>query len=162
MDHYRKQLLISAPPAAVYRAIATQEGLRAWWSEACTSASAVGGLATFDFGRIHKEMRITRLEANREVRWHCLQANIEAPGITEKHEWVGTDIVFKLAPQGAGKTMLDFEHIGLTPALQCYQLCDGGWNYFLGSLQSLAETGQGTPYKAQEGMCASQKALATA
>jgi len=162
MDHYRKQLLISAPPAAVYRAIATREGLRAWWNEACEADSAIGGQATFRFGHNRKVMRITNLTPGREVRWHCVEANIEAPGVTRKDEWVGTDMVFKLTPQGPSNTMLDFEHIGLTPALQCYPICNGGWNYFLGSLQNLAETGKGTPFKAEQGVCEGHQALAAA
>jgi len=162
MDHYRKQLLISAPPAAVYRAIATQEGLRSWWCDSCETDGAVGGQATFRFGRNRKVMRIASLNPNREVRWHCVQANIEAAGVTHKEEWVGTEMVFKLTPQGPSNTVLDFEHIGLTPDLQCYQICNGGWNYFLGSLQALAETGKGTPYQTEQGVCASHQALATA
>ena len=162
MDHYRKQLLISAPPAAVYRAIATREGLRAWWNDTCEADGAVGGQATFRFGRNRKVMRIASLIPGREVRWHCVEANIEAPGVTRKDEWVGTEMVFKLTPQGPGNTVLEFEHIGLTPALQCYQICNGGWNYFLVSLQSLAETGQGTPFKTEQADCEGHKALAAA
>lgn len=30
---------------------------------------------------------------------------------------------------------------------ECYDLCSDGWQYFLGSLQQLIETGRGTPYE---------------
>jgi len=53
--------------------------------------------------------------------------------------------VFRLSPE-AGGTRLDFEHIGLTPALQCFDICQSGWTIFLGSLESLVETGQGQPF----------------
>ena len=49
-----------------------------------------------------------------------------------------------------GKTRLDFEHIGLVPALECYDLCSNCWSYFLGSLQQLVETGRGTPWVVEQ------------
>ena len=150
MDHYRRQLVLSASAADVYLAIATQQGLRSWWTEACDADSHVGGLATFRFGSTHKTMRIDRLDPDREVRWHCVQSHIVAPGVPEG-EWQGTDIVFRLTPRGAAQTVLDFEHIGLTPAIACWQICNDGWSQFLGSLQSLVETGTGAPFVPAEG-----------
>jgi hypothetical protein len=88
----------------------------------------------------------------REVRWHCTGAHIAAAKIAVKDEWVGTDLVFRLAPDAVdneGRTRLDFEHIGLVPAFECYDFCSDGWRYFLGSLQQLVETGRGTPYEVE-------------
>lgn len=88
-----------------------------------------------------------RLVTGREVRWHCTGTHIAAAKIAVKDEWVGTDLIFRLAPDAVdneGRTRLDFEHIGLVPAFECYDLCSNGWQYFLGSLQQLVETGRGT------------------
>ena len=159
MNHYQRQLLINAPAATVYRALATQDGLRSWWTEQCDAEAHVGGHATFRFGATHKVMQITALKPEREVRWHCVGAQLNAPGITCGDEWKGTELLFKLTPQGTS-TLLDFEHIGLTPALQCYAMCDTGWQHFLASLKMLAETGAGMPYKAQDMCAATVKALA--
>lgn len=152
MDNYRQQLVISATPAALYQALATQAGLRAWWTETCTADANVGGLATFEFGSVRKVMRIEKLDPDREVRWSCLEADIAGYGLRRTDEWVGTEMVFKLTPQGDGGTRLDFEHIGLTPALECYQLCNDGWAHFMNSLRGLAEDGKGTPFRAA-GVC---------
>ncbi|MES2511913.1 MAG: SRPBCC domain-containing protein [Pseudomonadota bacterium] len=149
MNHFQRQLVLNASPAAVYKTLTTEQGLRDWWTHSCEADTAVGGHITFRFGRIYKVMRIASLVPGREVRWHCVEAHLEIPGVTNKTEWVGTDIVFKLTPVEGGKTRLDFEHIGLTPAFQCYVQCEGGWNLFLGSLQKLVETGTGTPYIAE-------------
>lgn len=50
-----------------------------------------------------------------------------------------------MSEDGAGRTRADFEHIGLVPAFECYGICCEGWQYFLGSLQQLWETGEKTP-----------------
>ena len=150
MNHYQRQLLLSASPAAVYRALTTQQGLCGWWTETCEVSNAIGGRATFRFNQNYKVMQIESLAPDREVRWHCVEAHIDMPGLQRKDEWVGTRIIFKLSPQDDGRTRLDFEHVGLTPAIQCFDVCRDGWNLFLGSLQSLVETGQGKPYLAPE------------
>ena len=146
MNHYQQSLVIAADPATVYAALTTPIGLRGWWSQDCDVATEVGGALQFRFGRNYKDMRIERLEPGREVRWLCTGAHMAASELTRKDEWVGTQIVFRLMPQGAGRTRLDFEHVGLVPNLECYDLCSNGWQYFLGSLQQFVETGRGTPY----------------
>lgn len=145
MSHYQQSLILDADPATVYAALATPNGLRGWWSQDCDVATEVGGTIRFRFGRNYKDMRIERLEPDREVRWLCIRAHMTA--ITRKDEWVGTRIVFRLAPEGKGRTRLDFEHIGLVPSLECYDLCSNGWQYFMTSLQQLVETGCGTPHE---------------
>jgi len=147
MNHYRKTIVVEATPADVYAALTTPEGLRGWWTEDCDIAAAVGGTHHFRFARTRKAMRIERLEADREVRWACTGAHIAADRLTHKDEWVGTEIVFRLGAVGDTRTRVDFEHIGLVPGLECYDLCNDGWNYFLGSLQQQVETGRGTPFE---------------
>ena len=146
MNHYCRQMLLAASPAAVYQALATQHGLRSWWTQTCDVDTTVGGKATFRFGEHYKRMQITSLVPGLEVRWHCVEALINVDAFKRKDEWVGTDIAFRLTPQADGKTLLDFEHVGLTPAFECFAVCEAGWTQYLGSLQSLLENGQGTPF----------------
>lgn len=160
MTHYRRQLDLAAPPAAVYAALSTQPGLRGWWTQTCDVAEVEGGTATFRFGPHHKTMRIDRLVPDREVRWHCVQAHIEVPGMPAD-EWVGTTIAYRLAPRGGQGTRLEVEHLGLTPALACWELCRTGWDQFLGSLQALVEQGRGQPFVPDD-PCAATAAQQTA
>ena len=148
MNHYQQSLVVDATPATVYAALTTPEGLRGWWTDDCDVATVVGETITFRFGPTSKDMRIDRLDADREVRWHVTKAHIAAGNLARRDEWVGTDIVFRMAPAGAGRTRLDFEHVGLVPGLDCYALCENGWRHFMASLKQLAETGRGTPYAA--------------
>jgi len=146
MKHYQKSLVLEAPPAIVYAALATPAGLRGWWSQDSDIATDAGATHHFRFGRTWKDMRIDRLEPGREVRWTCTAAHIAAGNLARRDEWVGTRVVFRLLPDAHGRTLLEFEHIGLAPALQCYDLCSGGWRHYLDSLQKLVESGRGTPF----------------
>jgi len=150
MNHYQQTLVINAEPATVYAAVATTTGLRGWWTPDCSADAHAGGTARFRFGNTRKEMSIERLDINREVRWFCTHAHIASETLARKDEWVGTEIVFRLTPTVNGKTRLDFEHIGLVPALECYDRCNKGWNYFLASLHRYAETGRGTPWVVEQ------------
>jgi uncharacterized protein YndB with AHSA1/START domain len=147
MSHYAKHLVLDATPAAVYAALTTPEGLRGWWSEDSDIAPAeVGGTHTFRFGRTHKDFLVERLDTDREVSWRCTVAHIAAAHLARPDEWVGTEISFRLAPIGSGRTSLDFEHVGLEPALACWDVCREGWDWYLESLRGLVETGRGTPH----------------
>ena len=45
-------------------------------------------------------------------------------------DWVGTTIYFDVAEAGDG-AMLYFRHEGLTPELECYDMCHEGWTHYL-------------------------------
>jgi len=147
MNHYQDSFDISADTATVYAALTTVKGLRGWWTQDCTGETAVGDTLHFRFGRTSKGMRIERLEPGREVHWLCTHAHIAADRLARRDEWVGTRIIFRLTSTGDGRTRLDFEHIGLVPEMECYDLCSGGWDYYLPSLRQFAETGRGRPHE---------------
>ena len=92
-------------------------------------------------------MRIEKLDPGREVRWFCTGALIAAERLMHTDEWVGTQLVFRLAPEGDGRTRLNFEHIGLAPTLECYDMCSNGWQYYMNSLQKFVNSGRGTPHE---------------
>ena len=147
MNNYQQQLTLNASPAAVYAALTTAAGLRGWWTQDCDISTGIGDTMRFRFGAHRKEMRIARLEPGQAVVWNCVGAHIDVDRFSRKDEWVGTQIVFSLAPHGTGGTRLDFEHIGLVPALECYDVCNDGWRHYLDSLQRYLDTGTGTPYR---------------
>ncbi len=147
MEHYQQSLVLEASPAAVYAALTQAAGLRGWWTPDCDVDSHVGGRLHLRFGPNYKTLRIAQLVPDREVRWQCTAAHIAIGEFTRRDEWVGTELVFRLSPQPNGHTRLDFEHIGLVPAFECYGLCSEGWQHFLGSLQQYVATGRGTPYQ---------------
>lgn len=161
MSNYQQSFTVQATPTKVYSALTTTEGLRGWWTHEYQGETKVGGTIRFRFGTTHKEMRIEKLDPNHEVRWLCTVAHINHPSLTHKDEWVGTQIVFRLTPEDNNQTRVDFEHIGLTPEFECYDLCDNGWRYFINSLQQFVETGKGTPYQPND-ICEEKTAVRSA
>lgn len=109
----------------------------------------VGEQITIHFGDTYKVMHIEALHPFTEVRWSVTDAQLIAPGLTRTNEWIGTTIVFQLTPQSGKVTQLQLEHVGLTPQIECYEICSQGWNQFLGSLKTYVETGKGSPYVEQ-------------
>ena len=91
--------------------------------------------------------RATVFNKFEEVRWECIYANhrfSKLQGI--KEEWLGTEIVFKFKELNSGTIEVNFEHKGLTPKLNCYEICDAGWTHFIStSLKRYLETGKGLP-----------------
>ena len=144
---YEARVIFKSPPADVYQAIATEDGIRGWWTTDCEVGETVGATATFRFGKTRNVMRIDRLDVDRQVHWSVVEQYHHAPGeISQTNEWEGTVITFHLFPTDDGGTRLEFRHEGLTPELDCYELCDSGWNRFLkSSLPALVDEGKGNP-----------------
>lgn len=138
----RIEIELGAPPERVYEAIATADGVRSWWADG-TFAEEVGGVGRLKFGDGEwTELRVDRLDPDREVVWTCTGQDISNFDPTD--EWVGTTIHFRLTPlyDGAG-THLEFTHEGLA-GLGCEELCAKGWDHYIRtSLRGLVEAGQG-------------------
>lgn len=150
MNSFECDLLLSSPPPKVYKALTTQYGIQSWWTKSCEVGTAVGEQITIRFGHTFKVMRIEALSLDTEVRWNVIDAHLVVPGLIRTTEWIGSTIAFQLMPQPNGITRLHLEHIGLTPEVECYEICSQGWRQFLGSLKSYVETGKGFPYVESE------------
>lgn len=131
----------TAPLTAVYDALATVDGVANWWTRATSGTSAEGGRLTSRFhtpdgrevGAFVYEVR--ELDAPHTVRWHI----VEGPD-----EWIGTDIEFRLAQEGAHCIVL-FAHRGWREAVPFMAHCSMKWATFLLSLRAFVETGTGRP-----------------
>ncbi len=122
------EVMIAAPPRAVYEAITTAAGLRAWWTPEAEVAEAEGATSRFGFGASGwTEMRVDRLVPDSAVEWTCTGQDIDNFDPTD--EWVGTAVSFRLAPAGDG-TQLAFAHRGLA-SLGCAELCERGWSHYV-------------------------------
>ena len=138
MPDIRHRVVVSAPLDRVYPAIATREGLSAWWTrDGVDGEPAVGSTIGFFFGRPEPSavMEVTRLDPDGQVAWNCVGG---------ADEWVGTTVSFALTPGDDGTVVL-FTHAGWRDASDFMAHCSARWAYFLLSLKSLVETGVGTP-----------------
>ncbi|UTM59096.1 SRPBCC domain-containing protein [Photobacterium sp. CCB-ST2H9] len=146
MNNYQNSILLSVPVSHVYDALTTQRGISEWWTPSCEVGTTVGELITIRFGETFKVMRIESLRPQSEVCWSVIDAQLVVPGLTRTDEWIGTTIVFQLSSPSESTTRLDLEHLGLTPQIECFEVCSQGWTHFLASLKNYLETGKGMPY----------------
>ena len=102
---------------------------------------AEGGEVTLAFEGLDEAivMRVDESTPSSRVRWTCLRND----GHPESE---GTSIAFELADHEAQGCLLRFRHEGLIPLLDCYLVCESGWDHLLARIASYAETGQGSPY----------------
>lgn len=124
----------------VYQALATREGLAAWWTDNTHGESKIGGALRFRFSSGGAEiggfdMKVLELEPPRRVSWQVLD------GPTE---WIGNKISFDLKQSGDQAIVL-FKHQGWKEAVEFMHHCSTKWAVYLMSLKSLVETGQGAP-----------------
>jgi uncharacterized protein YndB with AHSA1/START domain len=136
-DSFQSTHTLSASPATVLAALRTTEGVSGWWGPASGSADPGGTLAVSFLGgrqviRMHVEPT-----SERRVVW-------SVEGATLTPDWTDTTIIFDVEASGDGSTVR-FRHQGLTPALECFDMCHEGWTHYVASLVSFAETGQGQP-----------------
>lgn len=147
MKSYECKITIDAPPAKVYAALTTAEGLQGWWTTDCEVGDGPGSQSTFRFGQTICVVRHEKEVPEQEVRWHCVEYFLDLPMVSKTDEWVGTSMIFNLTAGADNGTDLHFVHEGLTPELECYELCETGWDHFLKtSLKRFAEKGKGEPY----------------
>lgn len=136
-DSFRSTKTVAATPETTLAALRTTDGVSGWWGRAAGSAD-VGATLEVSFlgGRQRIRMHVEPSSEHRVV-W-----SVEAAPLTP--EWVGTTIIFEVEEAGVGAT-IHFRHQGLTPGLECFDMCRAGWTHYVGSLVSYVETGQGRP-----------------
>src|SRR5712692_5774229 len=89
---------INASPEKVYEALATQKGLRRWWTANTVADDRVGGEAHFGFdgGAAVFHMRIAELKPGKRVAWSCRGGQLE---------WKGTRLTWDISRAGRGSIL---------------------------------------------------------
>jgi uncharacterized protein YndB with AHSA1/START domain len=122
---------IEAPPDRVYAAVATQAGLRSWWTADTTSDDKAGGKAEFGFDRRGMTFRMTieTLDPGRKVVWKCHGDN---------PEWVGTTPTWTVTPEGTG-SLLRFTQSGWKAMTDMVATCNSTWGELMYRLKDYVE-----------------------
>ena len=131
---------IRAPLNEVYKALATREGLAAWWTDNTQGEGKVGTALQFRFSAGGAEiggfeMKVLELQPGKRVVW-------QVAGGPE--DWVGTRISFDLKQSGEHAIVL-FKHLGWKEPVEFMHHCSTKWAIYLMSLKALMETGKGAP-----------------
>ena len=131
---------IKASSDEVYKALATRDGLAAWWTTNTQGDSKPGGVIKFRFSVDGREIggfdtKVLELRPAERVLWQV----IEGPP-----EWIGTKVSFDLKQEGEFSIVL-FKHAGWKEPVEFMHHCSTKWATFLLSLKQLVETGKGAP-----------------
>ncbi|QQP98434.1 SRPBCC family protein [Lysobacter enzymogenes] len=134
------KIATKAPMEKVYDALATREGISAWWTTTVEGDSQVGRSLTFRFYAGDNEigafeMNVLELDPGKRVSWQV------AAG---PQDWIGTKIGFDLKQEGEYAVVL-FKHEGWREASESMHHCSTKWAIFLMSLKAYLETGTGRP-----------------
>jgi len=134
---------VEKTPEEVYAAI---NDVRGWWSgEVAGDTDRLGAEFTYSVEGVHRSVqKIAELVPARRVVWQVTDASLEFA--QDKKEWVGTTIVFEIAPAG-GRTEVRFTHHGLVPAFECFDACSNAWGLLVGkNLRNRILSGEPQPF----------------
>jgi len=139
---YHYQFTVLASPEQVLEAITR---IPDWWTINMEGqCRKPGDEFTVQFADVHRTtQRVTEFEPGKRMEWLVTESHL--PWLKEVEEWKGTEIVFAVEKLHNGSRLL-FTHKGLTPKVECYEQCEKGWAYFIGtSLYKLITEGVGEP-----------------
>lgn len=145
--NYTREIIVSNMPKAAYQALTT--GFDKWWTTDCTPISVVGDKITVRFGTTYWVMRANNLVPDSFVELECIEAHHMHEGLPSSilDEWQGTKLKWDILKYG-DKTKIVIVHEGLIPSLNCYEVCEQGWDYyFVKSLRQYLDTGKWLPFE---------------
>lgn len=133
-------ILVDQTPSEVFNAI---NNVASWWQgEIKGKASKLNDEFTYKMEDFHmSKQKVVEFVPDKKIVWLVTDSKLNF--ISDKSEWNGTKIVFEIAKKG-NKTQMRFTHVGLAPAIECYNDCSNAWSQLVSqSLFSLITTGKG-------------------
>jgi len=149
--NYSASIEVSASPDACFEAVAKQMHL--WWTETTEGnfnrvGDRVKAIFPPHFG--FWEFEATKMDSPLCIEMTCIDAHHHVAGQPAEidREWLGTRIAW--AFEGSdGSTRVTLTHHGLTPELNCWDICQDGWNFFFTeSLKSFLNGDAASPHRA--------------
>jgi len=136
MSNILFEFTADAPIEAVYKALTEKVGIQGWWTKDTRIEPKVGAEAYFGFGpHGHFSFNVTALEPNKHVEWET---------VVGMPDWGGTRVVFTLSEAENG-TKVHFAHRNFGSEDGTFATVSYNWAFFMFSLKSYLETGEGTP-----------------
>jgi uncharacterized protein YndB with AHSA1/START domain len=116
MTELKHQIPIDTTPSKVFAALATQAGLRSWWTADAMADEKAGGKAEFGFDKRQMifRMKIEKRVPGKQLVWSCHG---------DHPEWKGTTLTWDIA-RGDGTSVLRFAHSGWKSASEYCAMCN--------------------------------------
>jgi len=119
---------IKAAPAVVFRWLTEQELLSRWLAPAVIAFPKKGTYAAFAFGNdVNFKVEIIELIENVEVKWRCVDGNID---------WIGAEISFLLKAKDSLSTIIQFKQIYFAEFSNS-EMWKNNWQYYLETLSDV-------------------------
>ena len=147
MHSHDYQKSISAKISAA-EAFSRIQAVSRWWTKGVTGcAENLNDLFTVRFGETFVDFKVCEIDPPSKIVWQVIDSDL--PWLKNKGEWTGTKVVWEVS-RGAIATQITMTHVGLSPAVECYEKCEAGWNFFVGeSLSRLMTENRGMPDREQ-------------
>lgn len=132
---YQREITVKNTPGAAFLALTME--FDKWWMVGSKPVNRVGDELTFRFDTTYWTMRVIGLIPDKSVEFECIEAHHFHEGLPESilKEWEGTKLKWQIEEVG-DKAKILFVHEGLIPSLNCYNICETGWDhYFVNSLK---------------------------
>lgn len=138
MAEMHHEIPINAAPEKVYEAVATQNGLRGWWTADCVAEPRIGSVAEFGFYKrqIVFRMRIDELKPGKRVVWTCLG---------DYDEWKDTQLTWEIFQRDKA-TILRFAHGNWRSITDHFASCNSTWGMLMYRLKDYVEGKNPGPY----------------
>jgi hypothetical protein len=133
-------LLVEQSPGEVIEAVSNPQN---WWSgEVTGKAMQLNDEFSYRYKDLHySRQRVVELIPEQKIVWMVTECELSY--VEDRNEWTGTRISFEVT-RLANQTELRFSHLGLTPAVECFNSCSTTWAQLIKqSLYSLITTGKG-------------------
>lgn len=149
--NYAATIDVAASPAQSFEAIATQ--MDQWWTKTTEGqllsiGDRVKVIFPPHFG--FWTFEAVTIEPSHLISMRCVDArhSVEGQPETIEQEWMGTLIHWQFDTLDSG-TRISLIHDGLTPQLDCWEICQDGWNHFFkGSLKDFLDGTEPSPHSA--------------
>jgi hypothetical protein len=136
MANINHKITINASAKKIYELISTKTGIQKWLTKEdgwkIKGKENLGDTLLFYFGENHHEMKISKLEHEKEVKWTC----------TVGHpEWVGTSVSF-IIESNKDINILHFAHKDWANSSNFFEQCNQVWEGSLIDIKNAAELEQ--------------------
>jgi uncharacterized protein YndB with AHSA1/START domain len=137
MKTIEHHLLINAPASRVYEAIATADGISAWWDKQTPKQTDRGLVLEHNPGAEHGIVQLLVLDRvpNTRVEWECISTH---PASSPASVWTGTHFIFELAARD-GATALTFRQTGYDDSSPFFTSNAEAWLKVLANLKRTSE-----------------------
>jgi hypothetical protein len=138
---YHSSIAINMTPLAAFEGISQVSG---WWANKIEgSAQKLNDVFTARFGTTWATLKITEFEQGKKIVWLVQDCYLDL--LKDKTEWKDTQIIWDIKAE-KNQTIVSMTHLGLVPALECFEDCTGGWNFYVGeSLFNFLTQNKGIP-----------------